>query len=240
VDLVDGEAQGNPFILSLIAELIQSGEVNTVAEVDTLKAEFAYLIKRVIDRIPDSQRAVRWVVRYGVVPRRLTREFLESVMRPHLEREFTSTADEDHRDRLQQFPESFPRDSALDLDAVWQDLQQYADSCGWLRADAEHLRFQPEVVRPMRALLHAEPVFQELHASAIAWYSDQAKQVEETGDRNAWARATAEVLYHSFSAGDPGAESNWQTAHGDPDGSCAGRERGDALSHQRLAQCRCR
>jgi hypothetical protein len=206
------KSQGNPFILSLIAGLIQSGEVKTVAEVNALKAEFAYLINRVILHIPDSQRAVRWVVRYGVVPRRLTREFLESVMRPHLERELTSVADVNHRDRLQQFSESFPRDSALDLDAVWQDLRQYADSCGWLRADAEHLRFQPEVVRPMRALLRVELVFQELHASAVTWYSDQAKQAEEKEDPDAWARATAEALYHSFSAGDPGAESRWQTA----------------------------
>jgi len=206
------KSEGNPFILSLIAQLVQSGSVKTVAEVDALKPEFAYLIKRIIDRIPDSQRAVRWVIRYGVVPRSLTREFLEAVMRPHLERELASAEEEGHRDQLLQYADSFPRASELDVATVWQDLQQYADNCGWLRADQEHLRFQPEVVRPMRALLREEPVFGELHLSANAWFSDQARRAEETKNPDAWVRATAEALYHCFAADEAEAQSRWHAA----------------------------
>jgi hypothetical protein len=41
VDATVRKSEGNPFTLSLIAQLIQSGEVKTVAEVDALKPEFA-------------------------------------------------------------------------------------------------------------------------------------------------------------------------------------------------------
>ena len=212
IDAIVRKSEGNPFILSLIAQLVQSGKVKTETEVDALKPEFAYLIERIIDQIPDSQRAVRWVVRYGVVPRSLTREFLQTVMRPHLEPERSSAAKDGHRDRLQQFAESFPRASEFDLEAVWQDLQLYADTCGWLRADAESLRFQPEVVRPMRALLRGEPVFGELHASAAAWFSACAEEAEKADDGDTCVRATAEALYHCFEAGDPLAEGRWEKA----------------------------
>ncbi|MCP1783884.1 hypothetical protein [Bradyrhizobium japonicum] len=208
VDATVRKSGGNPFILSLIVQFIQNGDVKTSGDVDALKPEFAYLIKRVIDQIPESQRAVRWVIRYGVVPRCLTREFLESVMGPHLERERTGAA-QHHRDRLLQYEDSFPRASEFDLEAEWHDLQQYADTCGWLRADKEHLRFQPEVVRPMRALLRDEPNFGELHASAAEWFSSQADKAT-TDDE--WTQSTAEAIYHRFAGGDPEAESRWRAA----------------------------
>ncbi|MEY9523978.1 hypothetical protein ABIF70_005119 [Bradyrhizobium japonicum] len=206
VDATVRKSEGNPFILSLIAQLIQNGDVKTVGDVDALKPEFAYLIKRVIERIPDSQRAVRWVVRYGVVPRSLTHEFIDAVMRPYLERELAEAAGA-HRDRLQQFEDSFPRASTFDLKAEWRNLKQYADECGWLRADEEHLRFQPEVVRPMRTLLRDESVFTELHASAAEWFSGRA--VSATTD-DQWARAMADAIYHRFAGGAPDAESLWR------------------------------
>jgi hypothetical protein len=58
------KAGGNPFVLSLIADLIDDGDICTVADVANLEPH--YLIRRVIDRIP-TRNAVRWG-RYGVVP----------------------------------------------------------------------------------------------------------------------------------------------------------------------------
>lgn len=206
VDATVLKSEGNPFILSLIAQLIRDGGVKTVADVDALKPEFAYLIQRVIERIPDSQRAIRWVIRYGVVPRRLTREFVDEVMRPYLTRELAEAADA-HRDRLQQYEQSFPRASAFDLEAEWQNLERYADDCGWLRTEKEYLRFQPEVVRPMRTLLRDESVFNELHASAAEWFQGRA---ENAASDDRWAHAMADTIYHRFAGGAPDAESLWR------------------------------
>ena len=70
---------GNPFMLSLFAEMAASRRSLTADEVKKIKnPQLAYVLRRVIRRI--EERDLRWVVRYGVVPRNLTREFLRDVM----------------------------------------------------------------------------------------------------------------------------------------------------------------
>lgn len=184
------KAGGNPFILSLIADLVAAKDIHTPEAVDALDPEFAYLIRRVIDRIPDSEFALRWVVRYGVVPRRLTREFLTGVMLPALRDELAARG---RFDRVQEFAESFPRGQAFDPAALWDRLQRYAAPNSWLRASGDELRFQPEIVKPMRNLLAREAVFYVLHREACNWFEGKASVEKDAG---AWAAWTAEQIYH--------------------------------------------
>jgi hypothetical protein len=207
IPAIIAKAQGNPFALSLIADLVEQDDIRDVAGVEKLKPEFEYLIKRVIERIPDSQFPVRWVVRYGVVPQRLTREFLQHVMEEPLRREVEGSRDE-RRDEVRDYNKSFPRDGKVDVGSLWDALRGYADSSGWLRVvDAEELRFQPEVVQPMRVLLKQEPLYQELHEKAVRWFEAQARERDK--DPRGWALSTSEAFFHRLQLSDAGLERWW-------------------------------
>lgn len=197
VKAIIDKAQGNPFILSLIADLVSKEDITDVPGVERLKPEYAYLIERVIKRIPEDQWAVRWVVRYGVVPRRLTRSFLEHVMQPHLRRETLDSGV--HMDAVAEYRESFPRKGELDVLGLWSALRSYADSIGWLRGDDSELRFQPEVVQPMRELLAQERIYRQLHEEAARWFEEQARAA--ANDPVSWADSQAEVFHHRLHLG---------------------------------------
>jgi cellulose synthase operon protein C len=214
IPVVVAKAQGNPFILTLIADLIDQKDITNVKGIEELKPEFSYLIRRIIDRIPDSEREVRWVVRYGVVPRRLTREFLEKVMEPHLQRELQPGTG--HLDEVKQYSSSFPRGGILEVGTLWPALRSYADATGWLRADADELRFQPEVVEPMRTLLADEPIYRLLHLEALTWFEAQAKneekmeEKEEKGrDPRRRAAFLAEAFFHRLQLKEAGVQQWW-------------------------------
>jgi hypothetical protein len=204
VSAIVRKASGNPFSLALIADMVKAKQVTDVAAVNALRPEFEYLIRRIIDHIPNTQYGVRWVIRYGVIPRRLTRDFLTSVMEPRLREE----ASQPTNDQLQEYAERFRRDAgSLDSNTLWSELANYAASNGWLRATAEDLRFQPEVVKPMRALLMMEKIHAILHRDAYEWFEKKAE-----GDPGRWAEWMAEALYHRFELRDPGAETGWRSS----------------------------
>jgi hypothetical protein len=206
IPAIIAKAQGNPFILSLIADLVEQKDIKDVNGVEELKPEFAYLIRRVIDRIPDSQRAVRWVIRYGVVPQQLTKDFIKNVMEKHLRRELEQNSTK-HKDKVSSYDASFLRGDIVDVEALWAALCSYADSSGWLRGTKDVLRFQPEVVQPMRALLKKEEIYPELHRDAAKWFEDQARGEQ---DAHAWARFMAEAFYHRLQVGDLDLQEWWE------------------------------
>ena len=71
---------GNPFKLSLLADLVGPENEFTVDDIrDLRRVEVAYLILRVIERVPESQCSLRWLLRYAVIPRQLTKGFVEAI-----------------------------------------------------------------------------------------------------------------------------------------------------------------
>jgi tetratricopeptide (TPR) repeat protein len=191
------KAHGNPFILSLIVDLVAADGITDVADIAKLEPEFAYLIQRVIDRIPDSQRGVRWVVRYGVVPRRLTLELLTDALGDLLREELKQK----RLDNVTEYSKSFPRGGSGAFSELWSEVEKYAGPSSWLRSGNNELRFQPEVVQPMRALLLKEPIHDELHRAAAAFF---AKSTDDA--------SLAEELYHRFHLHDGQAAQAWETA----------------------------
>ncbi|WP_321800934.1 hypothetical protein [Caballeronia sp. J97] len=200
IDAIVQKANGNPFILALIADLANSNPNTTVEDVNALRPEYEYLIDRVIRRIPEFQWMVRWVVRYGVVPRRLTRSFLEAVMKSHIRREITSEteAEAEHLDELTLYARDFPRSGGMereiDIGLLWTQLRAYADSVGWLRAGDDEIRFQPDIVGPMHDLLKRERIYRRLHEEACRWFEELASA--KSAEPAAWASSEAEVFYH--------------------------------------------
>jgi hypothetical protein len=174
-------AGGNPLRLALFAEFVASDP--SIGATDLrhhAKADLIYVTERVISRIEPS---LRWLVRYGVVPRELTFEFVSEVLRPFLEAAFQGTiAWDDPSIDLAELPPSLRRplfvptslDAANDpWVALWRRLQEFASESSWIEpvpGDRERLVFHAVVRRPMLHLLDRHQVLRELHRRAAEHY----------------------------------------------------------------------
>ena len=79
-------SRGLQFALSLYADEWQLGGAMTADEVRASpNPELKYLVNRVLRRIEASDQALCWLLRYGVVPRQLTKSFANDVLLPELE-----------------------------------------------------------------------------------------------------------------------------------------------------------
>ncbi|GIF43528.1 hypothetical protein [Actinoplanes xinjiangensis] len=221
-DLADAmltKSNGDPFVLALLADLAQDRAGLTAEQVLAYDdPQVLYLVERIISRIGDP--TVRWLLRYAVVPRRLTREFVAEVMAPFLRSGMsgTSTVDDPGADGLPG-PDSGQlfRTDVLDgpdepwnPDAVWRQLLQYAAGSSWvsLRHD-DHgvVQFHPDLVIPMRQVLRRHPVYLALHRAAARYYEWKSEQQRE--NRVSWL---LEMIYHRFQAGAADAADGWRQA----------------------------
>ena len=201
----------NPFILSLMTDLVSSRDIETPEEVRKYpRAEVAYMIQRIIERIKDPD--VRWMLRYAVVPRILTLEVVENVMWGHLLKErgkrgkdlSLQCADDEGFDQRDYWPYG---DAATAAEA-WDKLKPLVSQYGWVsfdQKDASRLRLHPEVVVPMRFLLAKEEIFSLLHKEAAQYFVKKANE-----QSNEWAPWMCEAVYHHFQVEGPKAESFWR------------------------------
>jgi tetratricopeptide (TPR) repeat protein len=197
IDAIVGKSEGIPFNLSLFAEWAN--------EDDTLDAETVrrsedvstvMLIERIVKRIP--YQPLRWVIRYGVVPRALTLDFLRDVMREPLLEALSGRAEAGGLDSPDSPTErdvwTREPDFTFDAEALWnQHVVPYSSKRSWMMP-GEHpqqVQFRSDILQPMRQLLRRQPVCEQLHERARAWYEKQAT------DPTTWSSATVEALYHA-------------------------------------------
>jgi hypothetical protein len=211
VDAALARAGGNPFKLALYADLLWEGATAEEIEADQTVDE-AYLIERIIQRIKDE--AVRWLLQYGVVPRRLTRDFVERVMIPAM-------------------PGSAPAPAP-----AWGELKRYASRFSWVEdsgPEPDALRFKTYVIAPRRRLLEAEEPakYRELHERAAAYFAAKLAPLLEAAEpalaqriaaraaryfpdplpadaESLWPCWARELVYHLFQCGDLEALAVWQ------------------------------
>ncbi|MEO8562880.1 MAG: hypothetical protein ABI601_12435 [bacterium] len=214
-----------PFQLALAADLVQSNGL-TLAEVRKMEhLDLYYLVRKILKRIESAD--VRWFLRYGVVPKALTREFVEEVMLPELRLAMAGSKvhddpDTDPEELLadgQQFPTSLASpDAPLDVDAIWAALQSYASECSFVAADGgprDALVFHADVRLPMRRVLqqraaqHRDSVFVRLHERAWTQAMDDATR-SRTTDAAAWAEAMTRALYHGYQLSTARGEKSWR------------------------------
>jgi len=222
------KAAGDPLVLSLLADEIQARPKLSANEIERYPAEVIRLIKRIVNRI--EQPEVRWILRYGVVPRALTFEFVRDVMQPQLRRPMAGRRglDDPSRDELpvEQDSAPFPKvlsspDAPLELRKVWADLRRYAGSTSWVYPDPENeemLRFRADVALPMRTILRRQRVFRRLHKDAAAYFEARAAETTDPDDAVRWTR---EAIYHHFQLQGPAGARFWRheldQARGDPE-----------------------
>ena len=240
-----------PLMLAMIADVIAQDpaiSADVVRQLD--EPRLYYLMQRIVLRIPE--RPVRWLLRYGVVPRLLSRRFVGDVVVPFLQEAIRGgTLDDDPaRDRKagSATADAFLVDTGADIDAddLWKQLRRYATMYSWVEpVESDVLRFHEEVVTPMRALLREQPVFAKLNQAASDYFERRA--AEDPGDR---ARLLREAFYHRLVLDVDGAIADWQRRTRDmatdPEGAAAladevldlAAREPDLLSREVVAQAR--
>jgi Caspase domain/Putative peptidoglycan binding domain len=218
-------AQGNLLKLWLFSELIHGEPELTADDIRSrVSVDIAYLISRIVLRIgegardpltgeiPDVYKGVRWLLRYGVIPRRLTLEFLEA--EPIRTRLLNGITGRDSLDRpgkgigaFNDNEEVFPRagvDSDLRIQVLWAELRKFAGTSWWVSApldepgDVESVIFAADALYPMRALLRREQydLFLALHADALTFFRQRAKILPPGSPER--FRELREAVYHDF------------------------------------------
>lgn len=216
VRAVIGKSGGLPFKLSLFADVIRTTTPPmTASDVAGYEdVDIVHLIKRIIERVLNKQ--LHWVLRYGAIPRKLTRQFVSGVLSPLLAQAMAGKVDwddpghgisEEARDHvfLQNILDS-PHD-AIDVDALWEDLRGYASEQSWITAvDAHTMTLHTDVQHPMRRLLENQGAFRLIHGLAIQYFDALI-----AGDPANRVRHIRDAIYHRFQSEAPDAEEFWRT-----------------------------
>lgn len=221
-ELVPGmveRANGLPWQLALWGDVADAYPQLTPQMLPRVRPEAAWVVDRIVGRIENP--VLQWLVRYGVVPRTLRRDFAEHVLLPRIERTVQGSPDDDPgtdarpqgADAVPVFDVAvtLPRDTAEFTD-TWNQLTRYASTTSWLwlaDGDPDTVVFQPELRNPIRALLAAQPIGGLLHRAAADYYTALAER-----DHAGWTAWTCEAIYHRFCAGDPDAAARWRAAVG--------------------------
>lgn len=194
-------AAGSPFKLSLYADILLA---TPNIEVDDLgrgvDVDMLYLIERVMKRIAD--RRIYLLLRYGVLARRLTRNFVENVLgKPmRLAASGDHRADDPAEDAVthKDWKLLWASMEPLDYDAMWKGLRDFAGASSWVSVDTEvgdAVVIQPVVSHPMRrALLSMErPVVAQIHRAAIRHAQNELRDATRPA-----AESLAMLTYHDF------------------------------------------
>ncbi|MFI9325087.1 hypothetical protein ACIGXI_35650 [Kitasatospora aureofaciens] len=208
-------SNGRPLTLVLFADAIElEPELTAEALEKTPEPTMPLLIDRVVRRITEPE--VRWLLRYGVVPRKLRREDL-TVMRPFFLRNMPGPTPSDDPDRdvhglgsTDAYPFAPPPADEAALDRIWQQLLNYAGSSSWVSQAAEDpstVVFHPDVLVPQRLLIADHEVYADLHRAFARHYAALADQFPSQ-----WTDFTRKAVYHRFQLGDPEAAAVWRSA----------------------------
>ncbi len=215
VQAIVRKCDGLPFTLALFGDVAAQDPELPVAEIERSQdPALLYCIVRILERIADDR--LRWVLRYGVVPRQLTLDFLENVIWPYLVQGIEGGGDDDpaadarprRPTQLFQQAQYPPPAHAGQLRQLWEQLRRYAGQSSWVsRAGDRALTFHVRLRAPLRELLRAQPVFGSLHRDAVGYYERRASL--EPGQ---WARWTRDAIYHRFQLDEPAAGQAWRDA----------------------------
>ncbi|WP_309670904.1 peptidoglycan-binding domain-containing protein [Gemmatimonas sp.] len=218
VRAIADRCNGMPFALSLFADEWQINPRLTAAEVREIPGpELHYLVERVLKRVP---RPVAWLLRYGVVARRLNRAFLADVVLPELEQlRRNRRFDNPLRDTevLAQYFDAnalAQGEEVLSAELLWADLERHASAFSFVSRDPSQphcLVIHEEVVRPMRAELQRQPVCRRLHRRAMQLGERRAERIG-IGNEGEWVAERADALYHALRTVEREARRGWRTA----------------------------
>jgi hypothetical protein len=212
VEAIWKKTKGHPLDLTLFGDIAAHNTEITATEVRNLPEQYARLIERIIDRIPDEQRSLRWLLRYAVVPRRLDLNYIHRVINVPVRRE---SRGKPVRDNTKKYPpgraqERYGKQERWQplakprMDEAWEQLRSYAAQTSWVIEDGGAIRLQPEIVEPMRALLRMNRIYKELQRRSQKYFEHLANERSHE-----WGQWMEEAIYHRFQRDAAGAGAYW-------------------------------
>ena len=207
-------AGGLPYVLAMYADLVTANPAAALDDIEEdLEPRLVYLAERIIDRIPEP--LVRWLLRYGWVPRRLTRGYVRDVLAPFVIQAGSGdrTLDDPMLDPITEWrgrrlsPTDLP-DLQAELDRAWDDLNAYKSDSSWVTGvpgDPDTVLLKAEMLAPMRAFLADRPILRQLHQRSADFYCDLAQRYPESS-----SRFLREAVFHLAQAGSPDLVARWQ------------------------------
>ncbi|MEV0290685.1 hypothetical protein AB0H36_41705 [Kribbella sp. NPDC050820] len=235
VDAVLAKGDLMPFTLALYGDLVRQDPNITPADIAAFDdPQQLYLIERVLERIDDP--AVLYALRYGVVARRLDRQFVDQVLLPYIAAALRRQplGDDPHLDPHDRMRARFVIDevSEITADDLWRRLTSYASNQSWVSfvqdpndAAGEYLSFHPNVREPMRLVMEQQDVLRMLHDSSCQYFQSlmraQPYRVVQ------WAE---EAAYHLFHARGPAGADDWQDLLTEVDQLAGTTARGDVAA----------
>ncbi|MCE6998161.1 peptidoglycan-binding protein [Saccharothrix sp. S26] len=206
------KAGGEPVVLARLADLVQQRPDITAAAIREYRADLTALVLQVLRPIDDP--GLRWLLRYGMVPRTLSLDFVRAVVQPLLRTAAAGRLDLDDPgvDAVPggESASLFPAVADVDVERLWTRLTRFAGTTSWVvpvPGEPDSLRFAPAVAEPMRRLVRPHPVHDRLHADAVAFFEHKAET-----DPDRWDRWTREAVYHRFRLEGPTAVDYWRAA----------------------------
>ncbi|HKA20092.1 MAG TPA: hypothetical protein VKN18_17520 [Blastocatellia bacterium] len=195
---------GNPFKMSMLCELKKVDPELNIDELNKEEIDLAYLIKRIVERIPaDQELGLRWLLRYGAIPRRLTFGFVRDVLQPLLIRALKGdieAAKEDIPSEKERKVWLQDANAVLSPQTLWDQLSKYAGSHGWITLDSRDNQIavlHADVRGPMRALLRDQPIYTHLNKAAADHFGWKSKD-----DPERWLEFKTIELYHRIQLGE--------------------------------------
>ncbi len=186
VDAITRHSGGMPSQLNLLADLVEKQPGIDPNEVGEL--EGCNLAERLLEGVADQR--LRWVLRYGVVPRRLTFQFFAEVLAPFMT----------------------PGPQPDEISKLWRLLVRYAGASVWVSVvldDQETVRYHPAVAPALRQLLREHSLSAQLHQAAARWFEELSRQRP-----GAWGPLVCEAVYHSFQVDTASGVAAWHQAIG--------------------------
>ena len=185
VEPIVRRAGGVPWQLALWADVVDRYPGLSPDQLDQLQPEIAWVVDRIVGRLPQM---LQWLVRYGVVPRRLRRDFAQRVVLPRIARALAGSAEDDPV-RDQRPPGAVPvfpiglhaPTTEAEFTDLWQQLTRYAAKTSWMSlepGDEDAVVFDPLLRDPLRRLVAGRPVGRLLHSDAVAYYEQLAAAEE--------------------------------------------------------------
>jgi hypothetical protein len=201
IDAMVSKSEGIPFNLSLFAEWANedtSIDATVVAQSEDVST--VMLIERIVKRIP--YQPLRWIVRYGVVPRTLSLAYLRDVMRePLLEAlngQALATGLDTPESGVEQDVWTLEPGFVFDPVMLWTEkVRPYASERNWMMPGehSEEVTFRSDILQPMRRLLRTQRIFERLHVRSRDWFAGQSN------DPALWSTAIVDQVYHEVQLG---------------------------------------
>lgn len=163
--------------------------------------DITYLVDRILKRIQNP--AIRWLLRYGVIFRRLDVEAAQVLM-PFLEQARAGHKELDDPDLdppgiRKALAESFQQgeQAADEVSQLFNQLTRYS----WVDRQGDYIKIHPDVREPQLQIVAKQKIFKVLQQAAFEHYK---QRIENTSDPQQQADYLREAIFHVLQTGEEG------------------------------------